>query len=125
EASSEELELLHLCLDTTCKPQPRLVLDRDLTEVTVHIQPNETHVASSSMVVGGRPGRQNDSDGFVLTAQPGESQGRTQSRSGSQPIPQVRPAHPAFSREPLSRCLDANPHVKRPAEASTQFSSPE
>src|SRR5207245_6531170 len=102
-----------------------IFFDRDLTEITMHVQRNRSHVASFTMVVGGRPGGQNDSDGFVLATQPGKSQGRPQSRSGSQPIRQARPARLAFSLKPLSRCPDANPHVNRPAEASAHSSSPE
>src|SRR5205807_3994458 len=49
-----------------------------------------------------------------ISAQPGKSQGRPQSRSGSQPIRYARPAHPAFSLKPLSRWLQGERRMGRP-----------
>jgi len=124
EALGEQLELLTGALDSSSEPQPRLVFDRDLAEVAVDIQGDEAHVASCLMFLGGRPGGQNDTDGFVLSAQPGESQGRPQGRSGSQPTPFPRPAHPAFSQKPLSRWREPMSQVGHRARAPTRFSSP-
>jgi hypothetical protein len=46
EALGEELELLGLGLDPSGQPQPGLVFDRDLAEITMHIQRDRSHVAS-------------------------------------------------------------------------------
>src|SRR5262249_35053118 len=59
-----------------------------LAEVTVHVDPDETHPAPPSMLVdrhrGG--GGRSDKDGYVLAAHPGQSQGRPKTTSSSQLI---------------------------------------
>ena len=45
---SEKLELLGRALHPPSQPQPRLVSDRDLTEVAMHIQRHRSHVAAVS-----------------------------------------------------------------------------
>jgi D-arabinose 1-dehydrogenase-like Zn-dependent alcohol dehydrogenase len=71
------------------------------------------------------PGGHDDGDRFVLAAQPGKSQERPQSRSGSQPMLKGQPAHPAFSQKPLSRERDAVGQLGRRAGDSTRLSSTE
>src|SRR5215204_5103189 len=48
----------------------------------------------------------NDTDGFVLTAQPGRSQGRPPKTRAQSPSRKKRPAQPAFPKEPLSRSTE-------------------
>src|SRR5215471_727439 len=52
----------------------------------------------------GRGGR-NDTYGSARTAQPGRSQRRPPTNTGSQPTEQDRPAHPASLPAPLSRTV--------------------
>src|SRR5215211_1669136 len=48
----------------------------------------------------------NETDGFVLTAQPGRSQGRPPKTRAQSPSRKNRPAQPAFPKKPLSRSDD-------------------
>jgi len=50
-------------------------------------------------------GGRSDTYGSARTAQPGRSQGRPSTNTGSQPIEQDRPAHPASLPAPLSRTV--------------------
>src|ERR687891_2613784 len=51
-------------------------------------------------------GGQNDTDGFVLEAQPGRSQGRPPKSRARSPSRKYRPAQPAFPKEPLSQSAE-------------------
>ena len=84
--------------------------DRDLGELAVHVQPDaSSHPAppstSSGLLVGSTGGR-NDNYGSALAAQPGESQGRPCTNTGSQLIERT-PACPTCvcSQMPLSRTV--------------------
>jgi hypothetical protein len=58
--------------------------DRHFADVAVDVGTNRTHAISSSRGEGDR--RANDNYGYVLAAQPGQSQGRPTTTTGSQPI---------------------------------------
>src|SRR3954464_8811432 len=76
--------------------------DRDLTEVTVHIQPDRSHFAPFADITDDSGELwANDTDGSALAAQPGQSQGAATDFSGSNAHRRKRPAHVAFSRRPL------------------------
>jgi hypothetical protein len=85
EASGEALQLLAARLYAPGRARLLTVFDRDLAEAAVDVQGNRSHIASCSDVRWRRSG-QNDTDGFVLSAQPDKSQGRPLSSSGSRPI---------------------------------------
>src|SRR5215207_2625919 len=65
----------------------------------------------------------NDTDGFVLTAQPGRSQGRPPNFRARSPSRKKRPAQPAFPRKPLSRSAETRSQPgQQPSER--QFHGP-
>src|SRR5215204_1045794 len=65
----------------------------------------------------------NDTDGFVLTAQPGRSQGRPPNCRARSPSRKKRPAQPAFPRKPLSRSAETRSQPgQQPSER--QFHGP-
>src|SRR6202012_1695464 len=64
---------------------PTPLENRHLAEVTVHIQTNRPHPVSS-LPETMENGRANDNCGYVLAAQPGQSQGRTATTTDSQSI---------------------------------------
>src|SRR5206468_6225648 len=100
EAFGEQLELCRACLDPSARAQLVSILDRHLAEGAVDVQGDRPHMASSVQLTWRRSG-QNDTDGFVLSAQPDKSQGRPVSKSGSQPIRQRTACPSAFSQMPL------------------------
>jgi hypothetical protein len=59
-------------------------------------------------------GGRNDTYGSARTAHPGRSQGRPATNTGSQPIEQERPAHPASLPVPLSRTVAPYADPTRP-----------
>jgi hypothetical protein len=59
--------------------------DRDLAEVTVHIQPDEPHPAPFLLARQVRK-RANDTYGSVLAAHPGSRRGGQVQHAGAQPI---------------------------------------
>ena len=65
---------------------PAALGDRDLTEVTMHIQRDDTHPTSSRLDCTRRRGGQNDNYGSVLAAHPGSRRGGQLQTAGSQPI---------------------------------------
>ena len=58
-------------------------------------------------------GGRNDTYGSARAAQPGRSQGRPPTNTGSQPTQQDRPAHPASLPAPLSRTVAPKPTTPR------------
>ena len=87
--------------------------DRDLAEIAVHVQPKRPH--HSPLVEDRERGGRHDSDGYVLSAHPGKSQGRPRTTSSSQLISQNGLPIRASHQQPLSR--ENNP----PDEAGRSF----
>jgi len=85
QALGEQPQLLGAGFDAPRRAHLGAVLDRHLAEIAVDVQRDRSHVASFDCVAETQ--RANDTDGFVLAAQPDKSQGRPLSSSGSRPIP--------------------------------------
>jgi len=103
--------------DPASRPNlPILLSDRDLTALAVNIHPDESQ--SDLPLVDDLAGRQraSDTDGYVLSAHPGESQGRPRTTAGSQPISYQRPALHALprNRRPGVRILPGPPDGSKP-----------
>jgi len=74
-------------------------------------RPSGSPSAEHGILVSGAGGR-NDTYGSARAAQPGRSQGRPPTNTGSQPTEQDRPAHPASLPAPLSRTVA--PYASQP-----------
>jgi hypothetical protein len=82
----EQLERGRRRLDPPRTAHMTTLGDRDLAEVTVHIQRDEAHAYLLSLAAQRRRGGQNDNYGSVLTAHPGSRRGGQLQTTGSQPI---------------------------------------
>ena len=94
KALREQLQRLGRGRDAAAGAHTSLFADRDLAEVAVHIQAERAHFPLLMDEVMGGPVGEDDNDGYVRAAQPGESQGRPLRMSGSQPIGRTA-AYPA------------------------------
>jgi hypothetical protein len=100
EAPGEQLERHGCRLDPTARPNLTLLDDRDLAKVAMNIQADVSHsILPVDAPLNGENRWANDTDGFVLTAQPGKSQGRPTNWRARSPSRKKRPAHPAFSQK--------------------------
>ena len=133
QALREQLQRLDPGRDPTRRPHLAVLGDRDLAEVAVHIQPKRAH--SPSFRRRRERGGTHDSDGFVLSAHPGKSQGRPRTTSSSQLISQNGLPIRVSQRSPMSREHDAHGRagrsfipgqrvVYRAASASRRCSAP-
>ena len=100
ETLREQLERRRRRLDPARRTDLARLDDRDLAEIAVDVQPNAPHPLSFLAVDQKGTGGQNDTDGFVLTAHPGRSQGRPPKSRARSPSRKYRPAQPAFPNEP-------------------------
>ena len=112
----EQLKRRRRRLDPASRTDRPGLRDRDLAEVAMHIHPDRPDTATSPSRSTVRELRwANDTDGFVLTAQPGQSQGRPLKIPGSQPISRrtacptcVLPERPCPGHPTLRRSPDSN-----------------
>src|SRR5262249_54493232 len=95
---------------------PTALKDRNLTEIAVHIQTDRTH-HSPPWLKRLENGRANDNYGYVLAAQPGQSQGRPATTADSQSIledlglPNLRsPGSPGLVGTNVARPGHRDPH---------------
>src|SRR4029450_9157016 len=107
QAAGELPQRLRGGLDPARLPAHAALPDGDLGELAVHVQADTSaHPVLPSLSLLREYRRANDTYGSALAAQPGESQGRPRTNSGSQPI-ERSPACPTCvcSRMPLSRTV--------------------
>ena len=113
EALREQLQRLRRRLDPARRADLAGLDDRDLAEVAMHVQPDRPHHRAPPSLARQTGDRwANDTDGFALAAQPGQSQGRppkSRARSPSSQEPACPacvlpespcPGHPTLTAEP-------------------------
>ena len=106
EALRKQLQRRRRRLDPARRTDLARLDDRDLAEVAVDVQPDAPHPLSLPRRRSEGNRWANDTDGFVLTAHPGRSQGRPPKSRARSPSRKKRPAQPAFPRKPLSRSAE-------------------